>query len=72
MATDEQAIGERIRAAREKAGLTQLELAEAIPCGGGRQQISNWEAGFRTPRREAIKRIAEITGVSPAWIVYGE
>ena len=64
-------IGDRIKRARESAGLTQQQLGEAVSAGGGRQQVYNWEAGLRTPRLVTLARIAEITGVSAAWITYG-
>lgn len=65
-------IGDRIKAAREAAGLTQQQLADAVQAGGGRQQISNWETDFRIPRREALERIAAACGVTPGWLMFGE
>jgi transcriptional regulator with XRE-family HTH domain len=65
-------IGERIKAARMAAGLTQQELAYAIPTPGGRSQISNWESGYRTPRRATLERIAEACGVKAAFLMFGE
>lgn len=65
-------IGDRIKAARETVGLTQQQLADAIPSPGGRQQICNWERGFRTPRRETLERIAEICNTTPGKLMFGE
>lgn len=67
-----QTIGDRIKAAREAAGLTQQQLADAVQAGGGRQQVSNWENSCRTPRRDALERIAEACGVTPGWLMFGE
>jgi transcriptional regulator with XRE-family HTH domain len=67
-----QTTGDRIKAAREAAGLTQQQLADAVQAGGGQRQISNWETDFRTPRRETLERIAEACGVTPGWLMFGE
>lgn len=51
-------IGERIRAARKKAGLTQNELAEKL--GISPTGVGQWETGRRTPKIESIKKIASV------------
>lgn len=51
----------RIANARLARGWTQAQLAEAIGCKPS--QIANWETGFRTPKIQAIKSIAEVLGV---------
>lgn len=51
-------IGERIRAARKKAGLTQNELAEKL--GISQTGIGQWELGLRNPKIESIKKIASV------------
>ena len=48
------AIGQRIRLAREAAGVTQLELAEAI--GLTRTSIANIEAGPRDSCWRMLRR----------------
>lgn len=63
--------GSRIKAAREAAGLTQQQLADAVQAGGGQRQVSNWEGGRRTPRRETLERIAEVLGVKAGWLMFG-
>lgn len=65
-------VGERIKAARETAGITQQQLADAVKAGGGRQQVCNWEADRRTPRRDALERIAQVLGVKASWLMFGE
>ena len=49
-------IGERIRAARKSAGMTQAELAEKL--GIPYQSIGQWENGIRNPKQETLRRIA--------------
>lgn len=41
-------FGQRLRAAREDAGLTQAQLAAR--CGVGANVVSTWENGHRTPK----------------------
>ena len=65
-------IADRIRSARIAADLTQQQLADAIPTPGGRQQVSGWESGLRTPRRATLERIAEVLDVKAGWLMFGE
>jgi transcriptional regulator with XRE-family HTH domain len=55
-------MGERFKALREAAGLSQTQLARAadVPVGSLRQ----WEQGRRTPLLDAAARIATALGVS--------
>ena len=65
-------IGDRIKEARERASLSQQQLADALGIrASGRQRVCGWESGLRTPLRTTIDQIAAITGVTPAWIAYG-
>lgn len=41
-------LGRRLRRARERARLTQRELAEAV--GVDRKTVGNWESGVSSPR----------------------
>jgi len=67
-----QTIGDRIKEARERAGFTQQQLADRLGIrASGRQRVSGWETGLRTPRRDTLEKIARATGVTPAWIAYG-
>lgn len=50
------AIGARLRAAREDAGLTQLELAELI--GRDNRTIHRWEYAYRIPSLEDLLLLA--------------
>lgn len=58
--------GERIKAARKKAGLTQSELAERI--GIKPQVISQYERGVKkNPKPATLKKIANALGDGTKW-----
>src|SRR5882762_5872664 len=61
-------IGEVVRLARVRAGLSQAELGRA--CGGYRQStISRLEAGRVTnPDRRTMARVANVLGIPPEWL----
>lgn len=54
-------VGEKIKQARQKAGITQLALAHAIGYAGddAGAYISRVEAGRQEPRLDTLTRIAE-------------
>lgn len=54
--------GQRIKAARKKAGLTQKELGERM--GQSFQSIAQWENDLRKPKLETLQRIAAALGTS--------
>jgi transcriptional regulator with XRE-family HTH domain len=54
-------LGLRIRELRERAGLSQPELAERA--GQSLRSIQNWEQGHRRPKVDAILGIASALGV---------
>lgn len=56
-------IGQRIKAARKSAGLTQKALAEKIGAATG--TIQQYELGKRQPRIEQLQVIADALNVSP-------
>jgi transcriptional regulator with XRE-family HTH domain len=56
-----------IRAAREAAKLTQVELAERA--GYDQSAISQIERGTREPRQPALRRLAKALGVRPGDLV---
>lgn len=56
-----QAMGERIRIAREERGITQLGLAKAVGCTS--QHISAIERGVKTPTLETFVAIAATLNV---------
>ena len=62
-------IGERIKEARTKKGMTQIELAHAVGFTGDQAGacICRWEAGEQEPRWDNLARIAgalDVTMVS--------
>lgn len=55
-------VAEKIKAAREKAGLTQAQLAEKV--GTTAQNISQYERGIRNPKYNTLEKIAHSLGVN--------
>ncbi len=49
--------------------MTQSELAKAL--GAGQPHVCRWEHGTH-PRPQRIRQIAEVLGVSLAWLAIGE
>ena len=60
---DPQRAGSRLRALREAAGLTQLQLAAAS--GLTHEAISNLETGKRAPYAATVRQLAQALGVAP-------
>lgn len=54
-------IGERIKAARKAANMTQQELADKLGVSGS--MIAQYETDKRNPKRETLQRIAEVLKV---------
>lgn len=54
---------EKIRIFREKAGLSQRELASAINIS--QAAISQWESGETQPTLDNLRKAADILGVTP-------
>jgi transcriptional regulator with XRE-family HTH domain len=65
-----EAVGERLRWAREQSGLSQAQVAKMLAYH--RPTISQIEAGQRVVRPDEIARLAEIYGVKEAWVVSGD
>jgi tetratricopeptide (TPR) repeat protein len=65
---DPRAVGQRVRAAREEAGLSQRQLA--FP-GCTAAYISRIEAGARVPSLQLIHEFARRLGVSPEFLATG-
>ncbi len=59
---DKAVIGCRIKNLREKAGLSQQELANLV--GVDRSTIAMYEAGQRIPRDDTKKKLSENLGES--------
>jgi len=69
MSHDLSGIGVRLKQARERAGLTQVELAAKLDISV--RQYQHYEAGTTKPFAK-IGEIAEATNVSVAWLLGGE
>lgn len=67
-------VGERMAAARAKAGISQPELAAVVSRMMGKEitptRIANYEQGVRTLRVEMAPYIARALGVTPSYL-YG-
>ena len=64
-------MGERIRFYRNKQGLTMEQLGEML--GVRRAAVMKYEDGsVENIKRSTIKRMAEIFGVSPCYLMWGE
>lgn len=55
--------GERIRACRQRAGMSQEMAAELV--GVSRQAVAKWESGKSAPSTENLFRLAEVLGTTP-------
>lgn len=55
-------IGENLRCARKKAGLTQKELGQKL--GLSYQSIAQWENNLRKPKPETLQKIAQALDMS--------
>lgn len=53
-------MGEKLKAARKAAGLTQKQLAEKIGCK--QKDVSRWEIDGREPSVRTLKKIADALG----------
>lgn len=62
-------LGQRIRAAREGAGLTQQQLAAALDLT--RSSVANIEAGRQKPLMHVAAAVASVTGVPAAELLPG-
>lgn len=61
-------VGEKIRWARKRCGLSLDRLGEAV--GTSRQHLIRLEAGRHVPRQDLLERIADATGQPVAF--FGE
>jgi transcriptional regulator with XRE-family HTH domain len=60
-------VGLRIKEARDRADMSQNELARLLDITGG--AVGQWELGITIPRAQTINRLSEIFGVSPDWLL---
>ena len=62
------AVGDRIRAERKRAQLSQDQLADRLHVT--RQTISNWEGGKSLPDIESLKALAEALDIPIERLIY--
>lgn len=67
--TDVNGFGERLRERRRELGWTQQELAKRMDIGP--MEVSNYERGVSKPKNERSALMAQVLGVSTAWLVFG-
>lgn len=63
-------LSDRLRKAREDAGLSQQQLADRLAVS--RNTVGNAETGARRPLPITIKAWADATGVPLPWLLTGE
>ncbi len=63
-------LGNRLRKAREYAGLSQEALAKKLKIG--KRTLIDYEKGASEPKVSIVKSIAEICNVNPNWLLTGE
>src|SRR3990170_2410359 len=63
-------IGDRIKTARKRVGITQGELAKRVEVS--LQTINKYERGHRTPDAGLLGMIAKELGCDPGWLLSGE
>ena len=73
-ATPEQAVlrrslGEALRDHRQRCGMTQEYVAEAL--GVSRQAVSKWETGSAEPSTSNLLALAKLYGVDPGDLLKG-
>jgi len=64
------AIGERLRAFREKHGLSQGDIAERA--GILREQVCRYEVGKALPSLKCLGVLARFMDVTVDWLLFGE
>ncbi|MEU6230002.1 helix-turn-helix transcriptional regulator [Streptomyces sp. NPDC047042] len=56
-------VGARLRAARDHANLTQMELGNRV--GRDHRTIHRWEHGYRVPTLDDLLLLADALGIQP-------
>jgi transcriptional regulator with XRE-family HTH domain len=66
----QETVGERIRIAITKAGLSQAQVAEAV--GRSEQSVRNWVADRNMPSEGQMARLADALEVDTGWLLTGK
>jgi len=70
MTNEKQGLADRMRMARELAGLSQGQVAKLTQLH--RPTISEIEAGRRNVKADELKVFSELYGVEVSWLINGE
>lgn len=65
--TEAAQLGKRLTRARERARLSQTELAATL--GVARGTVSRWESGERTPSLAALREVAAALNVTVSTLI---
>ena len=63
-------FGDRMAAARERAGLSQAQLAKRM--GVKHSTVRKWEDDLSEPRANKLQMMAGLVGVSLSWLLTGD
>lgn len=63
-------IGERLKAIRHKAGLSQEQFAGAL--GYSKRALFSWELNATEPPIAILSKIRELYDVDPEWVIMGD
>lgn len=55
-------MGEKLKTARQAAGMTQAQLAAAVGCT--QKDVCRWETEEREPKARTLKKLANALGCS--------
>jgi transcriptional regulator with XRE-family HTH domain len=62
-------FGERLRNAREAAGMSQQQMASRLGVKG--TTVNSWEVGKEDPRANRLQMIASLLNVPLLWLIAG-
>ena len=65
------ALAKRLREAREEAGLSQVEIGAACDPPVSGQAVYKWEKGLAQPNSRNLDIVAQLTGKTLKWFLYG-
>ena len=63
-------FSDRLRNARAESGLSRQQIADKL--GITYQSVSEWETKGNRPRPDRLQKLAQVLGVSEAWLATGE
>lgn len=66
---DKELIGRRLRAVRDRHGLSQDAFAESV--GASKRAYANYERGEREVPIGVVKAVLDLYGVEPVWLLSG-